>query len=363
VNGVTVIDSSGSIKADIKEALAQGSIYIGDASGVTSELSVKTDTGFLVGNGTTAIVRTMSGNATMSNTGVVTVTSSLGAFYATGDVTNASGIITSTKTDAGAAGATITARQVSVSPATNDIPGSFDVSGKDSAANDTIYAQIQGVIDSPTDGAEISSVHMKVQNGTGFPAEAAVFGHNGSSKYLRTGLVETDANVGTVGTGVTAKEYGDGTIHRTVLTLTAVSLGAPTAGGNSAHGALIYTFPAGTHLHSVTGMSVGLTVGTVTTDTPDVGIGSVIGSGAQALLSGVGATSEDYITGQTAADCAATPTVVEPIGAVAGIHTGISLNGAAAAKTVHLNAADGWAAGVTGNLTADGEVTLVWTTT
>jgi hypothetical protein len=68
-----VIAQDGTIKGDIKEALAQGSIYIGNSSGVTSELSVKTDTGFLVGNGTTAVVKTMSGEASMANTGAVTL--------------------------------------------------------------------------------------------------------------------------------------------------------------------------------------------------------------------------------------------------------------------------------------------------
>ena len=51
-----VIAQDGTIKGDIKEALAQGSIYIGNSSGVTSELSVKTSNGILVGNGTTATV-------------------------------------------------------------------------------------------------------------------------------------------------------------------------------------------------------------------------------------------------------------------------------------------------------------------
>lgn len=74
-NGVKteVIAQDGTIKGDIKEALAQGSIYIGNSSGVTSELSVKTDGGVLIGNGTTAAVKTLSGDATMTNAGAVTI--------------------------------------------------------------------------------------------------------------------------------------------------------------------------------------------------------------------------------------------------------------------------------------------------
>lgn len=74
-NGVKteVIAQDGTIKGDIKEALAQGSIYIGNSSGITSELSVKTDGGILIGNGTTAAVKTLSGDVTMANTGAVTI--------------------------------------------------------------------------------------------------------------------------------------------------------------------------------------------------------------------------------------------------------------------------------------------------
>lgn len=74
-NGVKteVIAQDGTIKGEIKEALAQGSIYIGNSSGITSELSVKTDGGILVGNGTTAAVKTLSGDVTMTNAGVTAI--------------------------------------------------------------------------------------------------------------------------------------------------------------------------------------------------------------------------------------------------------------------------------------------------
>jgi len=164
--------------------------------------------------------------------------------------------------------------------------------------------------------------------------------------------------VGTLGTNVTAAHFGDGKNYITILTLTAASLGPPTAATNLAIGALIYTFPAGVHVHTATYMSIGLTVGGVTTDTPDVGIGSVIGSGVVTVLGGT-ATFEDYITGQTATNCSGTATVKTSV-ATAGALTGISINEVGGTKTVYLNAADGWDAGVTGNLTATGTVTLKW---
>jgi len=71
-----VIAQDGTIKGDIKEALAQGSVYIGNSSGVTSELSIKGDTKVLVGNGTTATSVALSGEATMTNAGAVTLANS-----------------------------------------------------------------------------------------------------------------------------------------------------------------------------------------------------------------------------------------------------------------------------------------------
>lgn len=163
------------------------------------------------------------------------------------------------------------------------------------------------------------------------------------------------------GTGVTAVEYGDGRNHTTVLTLTNVALGTITGGADQALGGLIYTFPAGAHVHEATYMSVGVTTaGGTKSDTPDVGIGSVVGSGAVATLNLVGATSEDYITGQTAADAAGTAKV-KMTAATAGYGQGISLNESGDVKAVYFNAADGWAAGAAGDLKASGTVVLKWT--
>jgi len=77
VAGVEVVDATGVIKADIKDNLAQGSIYIGDASGITSELSIKANAKILVGNGTTAVAQSVTGDITMTNGGVVTIQDSI----------------------------------------------------------------------------------------------------------------------------------------------------------------------------------------------------------------------------------------------------------------------------------------------
>lgn len=179
---------------------------------------------------------------------------------------------------------------------------------------------------------------------------------------VHTGAKLNSDNVGAVGAATeVATEYGDGLHHITILTLTDFIVGAPGAGANKAFGNKVYAFPAGVHAHQVSRFNLGLTQGGAATDTPDVGLGSVVGVGAIAVLNG--GTMEDYITGQTwAVALDGTLQATAPLGAKAGINTGISLNDTGDVKDVFLNAADGWAAGVTGNLTASGSIVLIWDT-
>lgn len=60
--------------------LAEGNILVGNSSGVAASLSAKTTTQILIGNGTTLVSAALSGDATMSNAGVVTVSGATGAF-------------------------------------------------------------------------------------------------------------------------------------------------------------------------------------------------------------------------------------------------------------------------------------------
>lgn len=57
--------------ADI--ALAEGSVFVGNAGGAASALSAKTDTAILIGNGTTIAAKTISGDAALANTGALTI--------------------------------------------------------------------------------------------------------------------------------------------------------------------------------------------------------------------------------------------------------------------------------------------------
>jgi len=168
---------------------------------------------------------------------------------------------------------------------------------------------------------------------------------------IKDGAVISGSAVGTVGTGVTAVHYGDGKNFTSVLTIADLDF-AVAAAADEAIGKLIYTFPAGAHLLSATSMSVALQGGgTVDADTPDVGIGTVIATGAVAVLGGT-ATFEDIIDGQTAADCGGTATA-------AFLKPDDELSVAADVKAVHLNIADGWAGADT--VTASGTVVLKWT--
>jgi len=175
------------------------------------------------------------------------------------------------------------------------------------------------------------------------------------------GTIVTTDNIGTPGTDVTAVEYGNGKDHVSVLTVTSkdISGGRITAAGNLRVGGLLYTFPAGAHLHHVTYSSIALQGDlAVHGDTPDCGIGSTVGTMGAATLNGT--TEEDYITGYAATDCNSGGPDVNYTAATAGYGTGISVNGAADAKTVYLNAAAAWS-GATAALEATGTVVLKWT--
>ena len=168
------------------------------------------------------------------------------------------------------------------------------------------------------------------------------------------GAFTNTANVGTANTGVTAVENGDGKNHVTTLTFTDLTIGAAVGAANLAFGKLLYTLPAGVQNYSVAYMDVTLT-GTVTiaADTPDVGIGTVIGAGAVAVLGGT-ATFEDIITGQTSGAIDGTNAII------ASDNTVDVFRLTADAKTVHLNVADGWAGA--GTVTATGTIVIQWTT-
>lgn len=200
-----------------------------------------------------------------------------------------------------------------------------------------------------------------VTAGTVTAGKAVVVDSNKDVASLRDVTVRQLVNtgsVGTAGTGSTAVEYGDGHTHVTVLTVN-TTLPAIAGGANLGIGKLVYTLPAGVQVIDAAYMTIAITQtqGNIDSDTPDVGIGTVIASGAVALLNGT-ATFENILTGQTATNCTGTATVAATVPtAGAGL---IRLSGDA--KTIYLNVADGWAASGDAAALLTGTITIAWRT-
>jgi len=160
-------------------------------------------------------------------------------------------------------------------------------------------------------------------------------------------------DVGVVGsTYGTVVEEGNGSFHKTTITLDG-AFGAIAAGGAAlAIGRLIYTFPAGVIRVSTVAMnSVALTQteGHITADTPELGVGSTIGTGTNAALTG---TTDDMLIGVAVTDCGGTAELRVAISDFTVL--------AAAAHTVHLNVADTWDTGGDLALGFAGDVVITW---
>lgn len=163
----------------------------------------------------------------------------------------------------------------------------------------------------------------------------------------------SSSNNGTAETGVTATEYGNGSYHKTVLTVSS-TLPAIAGGAALSVGTLLYTFPAGEVVVRSAYMNMAITKSeaNITADTPDVGLGTAVAAGANALLSDT-AGAENILTGQTAADCDGTATELTVADQVLVIAAGDD-------HTVYFNAADTWAASGDAAAVISGTVTLIW---
>jgi hypothetical protein len=207
-----------------------------------------------------------------------------------------------------------------------------------------------------------------------FPATSATIARTDAAQTLTgnqtiVGKALTTSNVGTVTTAATttATEHGDSIDQLTVLTMTNFAVG--TSGDNAALaiGAKFYTWPTGVNiLVESTTISGGITAAiSVTTDTPEVGIGTVIASGANATLTtgtwenlvDGGASGSSVDAAAVAPDVAGTVfhkknlTTVQPIIKATG----------GAARDLFLNAAVTWAdVTAAGAVTFSGTITLKW---
>lgn len=104
--------------------------------------------------------------------------------------------------------------------------------------------------------------------------------------------------IGTPGTGWTATEYGDSTQRLTVLRATSsVAKFTIAANASEGHGQAIYTFPTkDLFIGPPAKYTIGITAASNPSDTPVLGLGTVVASGAISVLSGT-ATFQDISTG------------------------------------------------------------------
>lgn len=179
-----------------------------------------------------------------------------------------------------------------------------------------------------------------------------------------SGAAVNAAGVGAVnGATVSAVEYGDGVVHKTVLTLASTVVEVTSvADANGVGGTKIYDFPEGRIAFLGCMADLSLAVGAAeqeffTDGTPegDVGIGSAAPANADAL--GTDATDDDYGTGAAfdLTDFAGTVTI--PSEAIQ------QFDGTSTAKDVYVNvlvdAAD-IDNDATGDVEVSGTVTLTW---
>jgi len=200
------------------------------------------------------------------------------------------------------------------------------------------------------DGVTSTSTELNLLDG-------AVAGNTVASKTAlldASKRLQTNANVGTAGTGVTALEFGDGFNHVTVLTLTAAALTPTIPADAEGAGVIIYTFPAGVYVGTAVHMDITAFTADSATNAVDMGIGSLISSGDIATLTS--ATMEDWLTGQTVADISSPATEKSTI-MTAGAPLLFEAGGS---HVVHLNVAGTWNNTVA-TADATGTITLYWT--
>ena len=176
-----------------------------------------------------------------------------------------------------------------------------------------------------------------------------------SNITLSKAIVNT-SNAGTAGTGVTAVESGDGVHMRVTMTLSGFAVGTSADNAALAVGAAIYTLPAGVYAINVSHLNVGVTIADANTaQTPEIGLGTTVGSGANATLGAVGAGAENIIEGAAVADCDGTAKVITDV-PTANIPLVI---GSTDSHVIYLNLAATWAdMDAEAALTASGTVVL-----
>jgi len=157
----------------------------------------------------------------------------------------------------------------------------------------------------------------------------------------------------TAGTGITVDSTPSKGVFVTKFTVPSTAQAVASAA--LAFGKLLGTFPkCSIFIHAV-GLDITYVADGACTVQADIGVGTLIGSGAQTVLSGVGATAEDCLDGQTATAFNGTTGVNYEIAKVGEVDI---KDGTTTAKSLYLNFAGNWATTV--GLTYSGVVTVIW---
>jgi hypothetical protein len=180
-------------------------------------------------------------------------------------------------------------------------------------------------------------------------------------QQLGTLNLRNPTNIGSANSGVIAQEYGDAYNHTTVLSINKSAAFALADNAAKAVGYLIYTLPAGAIIVNNAHMALTVTNTEHTANaTGEIGLGTVIGSGAVATLN-LTATFENILTGLPSYAMGTVGTSTDISNSTTGI--GGLIIPTASAHTVHVNLASTWAntAGLALNADLTGFVILNWT--
>lgn len=175
------------------------------------------------------------------------------------------------------------------------------------------------------------------------------------------GVIKTNSGVGAKnGSTVSAVEYGDGLVHKTVLTLTATPVTITDDAGVAQYGGTgkIYDFPDGAISILSAVVTGALTLGTTGTITDTYAGGVALGSATATTGATLTSTEADIMA---EADVAAATAKVATI-AGASTTAVAPLDGTGTAKDLYLNfVVDDSGTHTSGTGTFTGTVTVVWT--
>ena len=199
-------------------------------------------------------------------------------------------------------------------------------------------------------------------------SERKADGHKAINANIRK-PVEVSLDKNAVGAGVvpaavsgtvSVAEYGDGTFHKTVLTLTAVpvTMRDTEQGG----GVQVYDFPVGSILRLGASGTIGVTTTSVLADTLNTGVTCNWGVGSVTQANATVATTEQDFVNVTAFTASATVDIAGADATGVGIGVVTPLDGTSTAINLFLNLAVAGADDIDADatVTITGTVNIAW---